>query len=65
MSVNGKYKDFTAKDIMKVADRFGVGEAKQLIADIKATIKRWPTFAKKAGLDEAETRRIKKLHILL
>ncbi|OGT64040.1 MAG: phosphatidylinositol kinase [Gammaproteobacteria bacterium RIFCSPHIGHO2_12_FULL_45_9] len=65
MSVNGRYKNFTAKDITKVADRFGVGEAKQIIVDIRETIKRWPTFAKKAGLDETETKRIKKLHLLL
>jgi len=65
MSVNGKYKDFTASDIIKVADRFGVGEARQLIAEVKAAIKLWQTFAKEAGLDSAEIKRIKKLHILL
>ena len=65
MSVNGKYKDFTAEDIIQVADRFGVGEAKQLIEDIRASIKLWPTFAKEAGLAKDEIKRIQKLHVLL
>lgn len=65
MSVNGKYKDFTVNDIVVVAERFGVGEVRQLIADVEASIKQWPVFAKKAGLGEAETKRIGKLHIKL
>ena len=64
MSVNGKYKNFTAEDIIKVADRFGVGEAKQLISQVGNAIKLWPTFAKKAGLNKEEIRRIQDLHIL-
>lgn len=65
MSVNGKYKDFTAQDIMIVAERFGVGEVKKLIADVEASIKQWPIFAKKAGLGEVESRRIEQLHVQL
>ncbi len=65
MSVNGKYKDFTADDIFAVAERFGVGEVKHLIIEVRAAIKLWPTFARQAGLQEKEINRIKKLHILL
>jgi serine/threonine-protein kinase HipA len=65
MSVNGKYKDFTTEDIFEVADRFGVGEAKQLIVQVREAIKSWPTFAKEAGLNDEEINRIRKLHILL
>ena len=65
MSVNGKYKDFITDDILEVANRFGVGEAKQLIAQVREAIKSWPIFAKEAGLNETEMNRIKKLHILL
>lgn len=65
MSVNGKYRDFTINDIINVADRFGVGEAKQLIEQVKDAIKQWQTFAIKAGLNSEEIKRIKKLHILL
>jgi len=64
MSVNGKYKNFTINDIFEVADRFGIGEAKQLIAETREVIKSWPIFAKEAGLNKEEINRIKKLHIL-
>ncbi len=65
MSVNGKYKNFTADDIFTVADRFGVGEAKQLITEVREAIKSWPIFAKEAGLDNKESKRIKSLHVLI
>lgn len=65
MSVNGKYKNFTLADIFTVADRFGIGEAKQIITEVREVIKSWPIFAKEAGLDDKEIKRIKSLHILL
>lgn len=65
MSVNGKYKGFTADDMIAVADRFGVGEAKTIIDDVREAIKKWPSFAEKAEVDEKEVDRIKKLHLLL
>jgi len=65
MSVNGKHRDFTADDIFEVANRFGVGEVKQLMMQVREAIRLWPTFAKEAGLDNKEINRIKKLHILL
>jgi serine/threonine-protein kinase HipA len=65
MSVNSKFKDITADDIIKVANRFGVGEAKQLIEETREAIALWPTFAKEAGLNKNEINRIKKLQILI
>lgn len=65
MSVNGKFKNITADDIMQVANRFGVGEAKQLIVQVRNAIKLWSKFAKQAGLGIDEINQIKKLHILL
>jgi len=65
MSVNGKFKNITTDDIMEVADRFGVGEAKQIIDEIREALKLWPTFAKKAGIDKNEIDRIKKQLLLL
>ncbi len=64
MSVNGKYKNFTAEDIIAVADRFGVGEAKELIRQVRDAIQSWPVFAGKVGLDKKEIKRIQDLHIL-
>lgn len=65
MSVNGKYKDFTITDLLTVADRFGIGEAKLLIAEVSAAIKAWPSFAQKAGVNRNEIDRIRKLHLRL
>ncbi len=65
MSVNGKYKDFTLDDMFAVADRFGIGEAKQVAEDIRVAIKAWPSFAKKAGVNQQEIDRIGNLHLLL
>jgi serine/threonine-protein kinase HipA len=64
MSVNKKYKNVTATDIIEVADRFGVGEVKVLMSQVKEAIKLWPNFAKKAGLDKKEIKRIQGLHVL-
>lgn len=44
MSINGKYKNFTLDDMMTVADRFGVGEAKNVIDEVGGAIKAWPLF---------------------
>lgn len=65
MSVNGKYKAFTIDDLFAVADRFGIGEAKLLINDVRVAIQAWPSFAKKAGVNQEEINRIAKLHLAL
>ncbi len=65
MSVNGKYKDFTAHDVLAVSERFGIGEATSIIRKVRDAIKDWPAFAKIAGVSKKETDRIKKLHISL
>jgi serine/threonine-protein kinase HipA len=60
MSVNGKFKDIQKKDFMDVADRFGIGEAPQLIKEVRESIAHWPQFAKKAGLSKSGTERIRR-----
>lgn len=62
MSVNGKCKNFTLADMLVVADRFGVGEARRIITDVSVAIKAWPTFAQLAGVCQQEITRIGKLH---
>jgi serine/threonine-protein kinase HipA len=63
MSVNGKFKNISADDVLTVANRYGVGEARQLIKTVRESIQAWPDFAKKAGLNENEVNRIRKLLI--
>jgi serine/threonine-protein kinase HipA len=65
MSVNGKYKDFTIDDMLAVADRYGIGEAKQILNDVKHAIQSWPSYAKIAGVSQNEINRIGNLHVIL
>ena len=65
MSINGKYKDFVTSDFLAVADRFGIGEARNLIDEVKRAIKSWPSFAKKAEITQEEVDRIQNLHIFI
>jgi len=65
MSINGKFKKFTADDLLTLANRFGVGEASSVIEEVRSAIKKWPSFAKKAKVPVKEIDRIKKLHLLL
>lgn len=65
MSVNGKFKGFTEDDMLRVADRFGIGTAKKVIVDVQESIAQWPDFAKQASLSQAATQEIGKQHILL
>ncbi|MGE3757066.1 MAG: type II toxin-antitoxin system HipA family toxin [Pseudobdellovibrionaceae bacterium] len=65
MSVNGKFKDFKREDLLTLADRFGIGEASNIIAKTKKAIKAWSTFAKKAGVTLRAANEIKRQHLTL
>lgn len=52
MSINGKFKDFVLADFMVIADRFGVGTAKSVMAEVRQAVELWPSFAEKAGLSQ-------------
>ncbi|APJ03054.1 type II toxin-antitoxin system HipA family toxin [Silvanigrella aquatica] len=65
MSVNGKYKDFSLKDILTLADRFGIGEAKNIIDEVQFAIVQWPEIAKKIQIKMSIIKHIQKLHIQL
>jgi serine/threonine-protein kinase HipA len=54
MAVNGKFSNITAKDLLEVAEHFGVGTAKQELERVTDAVRRWPEFAASAGVtDEA------------
>ncbi len=61
MSVNGKYAGIEKRDCLRLADRFGIGEAPTLIKEVKNAIEQWPIFAKQAGVHANEISRIQKL----
>ena len=54
MSVNGKFKHFTQDDLLAEAERFGIGTAKRVIAEVREAIKAWPGFAQRAGLSSRQ-----------
>ena len=65
MSVNGKYKDFLFSDVLTIAERYGIGEAKKIIEEVTSAIQQWPTFAKLAHVGKIESEHIKKMHLVL
>jgi serine/threonine-protein kinase HipA len=65
MSVGGKFAAITRQDFLEAADRFGLGTAPTVLSEVRAAVAAWPTFAKRAKLSAAETRRIRGHHQLL
>ncbi len=62
MSVNGRFRDITAADLLAEADRFGLGEGKAILAAVRAALARWREFASVAGVAPAEIDRVTALH---
>jgi serine/threonine-protein kinase HipA len=50
MSVKGKFQDIVRADLMEVADRFGVRRSQDALADVRAALANWSSFAKDAGM---------------
>ena len=65
MSVNGRFRDFTADDLLAEADRFGIGEGKTILAQVREAIGKWRDFATTAGVATKEIDRIGRLHVQL
>lgn len=65
MSVNGKFDGITADDLMVVASRFSVVDARGAIAEVNAAVARWAEFAEEAGLPGAEQKEIAALLVEL
>jgi serine/threonine-protein kinase HipA len=65
MGVNGRFRDITAQDLLADADRFGIGEAKTILPQVRDAIARWREFASEAGVAAVEIDRIAAAHRLL
>ncbi len=63
MSVNGAFKNITRNDILGLADRFAVGKAARIIADVAEALAQWPDFAATAGVGPDVTEKIRTFHI--
>jgi serine/threonine-protein kinase HipA len=58
MNVNGKFSGITRADLLLEADRFGIRRPLDLIADVRAALESWQTFARQAGLGTASSNMI-------
>lgn len=59
MSVNGKFENILEQDFREVADRYELlGVCKDIVADVRAAVAQWPTFAQQAGLPPRLTNEI-------
>lgn len=65
MAVNGKFKNFSEKDLLEEAERFAIGSAPRVIKEVRAAIAEWPGFAEMAGLGEKQMEEIRRLHLPL
>lgn len=65
MSVNGKFKDITRKDLIEVANRFGIGTANRVLKDIALAIEQWSEVAKTSGVDLKKIEKIRSHHQIL
>lgn len=66
MSVNGKRDDFTRDDLRACAKTAGMkrGRADSIVGEILDAVRRWPGYAKAAGVDPDARRRIRRAHRL-
>lgn len=65
MSVNGKFKDITSKDLLSVASRFGIGTAPKILKEIGKVVMSWQEIAEDAGIDKKEIAKIRQHHTML
>ena len=59
------YKPVTRKDLLTVADRFGVGTAEKVLKLVGAAVKAWPDFAAGAHISSHERERVGGHHHIL
>jgi serine/threonine-protein kinase HipA len=65
MSANGKFQNFEIDDLLVISDRFGIGQARAIVDEVKSALSEWPSFAKKAGVGKKEIEHIQKLHLFI
>ena len=59
MSVNGRFQGIDRENLRILADRFEIGRATTLMAEVKDAVAAWPDFASRAGISEPVIERIR------
>lgn len=65
MSVNGKFAEISRDDLTTVADRFGVGTAPRVLAQVGAAVSSWTDFARQAKVSAPEVKSVRTHHRVL
>ena len=65
MSVNGRFDRVRRDDLLILADRFQIGTAPRLLAEVRNAVSQWSDFAERARLSTGQIARIKDHHALL
>jgi serine/threonine-protein kinase HipA len=60
LSINGKTRNITKDDLLKVAKAMGVKQAKAIIEKTEGVVKKWPSYGKKAGVNLKQINAINK-----
>jgi serine/threonine-protein kinase HipA len=58
MSVNGRFSGITRRDLLELADRFGVPGAREVLDRVASAVAGWPAHAGEAGLPPDDTQRV-------
>jgi serine/threonine-protein kinase HipA len=65
ISVNGKFNDIGRGDLLTLADRFQIGIAPKLLAEVRDAVAAWPQFAAQAQVSTGAIDRIRSHQVLL
>ena len=65
LSLNGKRKDITKEDLLKVAKAMNIKKADNIIKQISDTVNKWHTFAEITRVEESLKEKIKNCHLIL
>lgn len=65
MSINGKRDDFTAADLLGLGESISIPKPLEIVLQVVETVKRWPEFARRAGVLESHIVEIGRNHRLL
>jgi serine/threonine-protein kinase HipA len=58
MSVNGKFSGISRRDLLELADRFGVPGARGVLDRVASAVAGWPAHAAEVGLPPDDTQRV-------
>jgi len=64
LSVNGKTKDFTKYDLLKVGKEMNVKHAKAIVEKVLGVVKKWSVYAAKTKVKSIQIKNIGKTHLI-